>query len=188
MGDAISLELQILDALGVPLLVKDQQGVYVYANQKISDLMRVPKEEIVGKTVYDLAPAPQADHCTKDDAELFAKGNDQKHTIFVETNKGAGVVQFDRKAIVSKQGVFIIETVQLVTKLDGVAFKKLTARETEVLALVMRGQATKEVARSLAMSPFTVNDHLKSIYKKLDVKNKTAAIQKVIGAEAFLKA
>lgn len=42
----------------------------------------------------------------------------------------------------------------------------LTRREAEVLEWLTAGLATKQIARELALSPYTVNDHLKSIYRK----------------------
>jgi DNA-binding CsgD family transcriptional regulator len=46
------------------------------------------------------------------------------------------------------------------------AIHGLTARENGVLELVTAGLATKQIARELGISPYTVNDHLKSIYHK----------------------
>ncbi|HEY7042325.1 MAG TPA: GAF domain-containing protein [Nocardioidaceae bacterium] len=42
----------------------------------------------------------------------------------------------------------------------------LTRREVEVVERVTAGLATKQIAHDLAISPFTVNDHLKAIYRK----------------------
>lgn len=51
----------------------------------------------------------------------------------------------------------------------------ISGREMEVLALVARGMTNREVARQLAISPLTVNAHLRSVYAKLGVKTRTAA-------------
>ena len=45
----------------------------------------------------------------------------------------------------------------------------LTPRETEVLAYIAKGFTIKETARLLGIKWFTVNDHRKSIYRKLGV-------------------
>jgi HD-GYP domain-containing protein (c-di-GMP phosphodiesterase class II) len=51
----------------------------------------------------------------------------------------------------------------------------LTVREVEVLALVARGLANKEIARRLGITPKTVSNHLEHIYAKLDVGSRAAA-------------
>lgn len=48
----------------------------------------------------------------------------------------------------------------------------LTAREREVLSLVGRGLRAREAADHLQISTHTVRDHLKSIYRKLDVSSR----------------
>lgn len=52
----------------------------------------------------------------------------------------------------------------------------LTKRELGVLQMVGDGFSAKEAAQRLSISPFTVSDHLKVIYGKLKVHNRTRAI------------
>ena len=52
----------------------------------------------------------------------------------------------------------------------------LTEREIAVLRLVAVGQANKEIARALSLSDETVKAHLKSIFAKLDVADRTHAV------------
>jgi DNA-binding CsgD family transcriptional regulator len=53
----------------------------------------------------------------------------------------------------------------------------LTLREAEVLRLLATGLANAEIARRLSLSPRTVNAHLTTIYGKLDVTSRGAAIR-----------
>ena len=53
----------------------------------------------------------------------------------------------------------------------------LTAREVEVLRLVAEGLTDAEVARRLFLSPRTVTTHLTSIYNKLGVGSRLAAVR-----------
>lgn len=53
---------------------------------------------------------------------------------------------------------------------------RLSARETEVLALVARGLSNTEVATELFVTETTVKSHLVHIYAKLDVASRTAAV------------
>ena len=52
----------------------------------------------------------------------------------------------------------------------------LTDRELEVLAAVARGERSKEIAAHLGISERTVKAHLASIYSKLGVDSRAAAI------------
>jgi HD-GYP domain-containing protein (c-di-GMP phosphodiesterase class II) len=51
----------------------------------------------------------------------------------------------------------------------------LTARESEVLALLAEGLPNKSIARQLEISPKTVGNHLEHIYTKLGVTNRAGA-------------
>jgi len=51
----------------------------------------------------------------------------------------------------------------------------LSERETEILSLVAEGLTNPQVARRLYLSPRTVGQHLRSVYRKLDVPSRAAA-------------
>lgn len=55
---------------------------------------------------------------------------------------------------------------------------RVTPRERQVLELMATGLSSKEIAQSLGVSTHTVNDYLKSIFSKLQVHSRTAAIDR----------
>lgn len=57
-------------------------------------------------------------------------------------------------------------------------FFDLSPRELEVLARLPDGGSSAEIAREMYLSEATIKTHLASIYRKLDVKNRTAAVTK----------
>ena len=54
----------------------------------------------------------------------------------------------------------------------------LTKRQSEVLTLLAVGWADKAISRELGITPLTLRSHLKEIFKRLDVKNRTEAANK----------
>jgi DNA-binding NarL/FixJ family response regulator len=65
---------------------------------------------------------------------------------------------------------------QLAARLmDRINERSLTAREIAVLGAVARGMTNREIGAALAMGEETVKAHLKHIFSKLDVSDRTEA-------------
>lgn len=56
----------------------------------------------------------------------------------------------------------------------------LTRREKEILQLIVKAHTSKQIAELLFISPYTVENHRKHLFQKLDVKNVTGLVQKAI--------
>lgn len=56
----------------------------------------------------------------------------------------------------------------------------LTRREREVLSLLVLGLTNKEIAQSLVITANTVKRHLKAVFGKLEVHNRSAAVSKAL--------
>ena len=52
----------------------------------------------------------------------------------------------------------------------------LTQREREILSLVAQGLSNREIAEQLCVSRYTVESHIKHIYRKLSVSKRTKAV------------
>ncbi|MBI2058513.1 MAG: response regulator transcription factor [Nitrospirae bacterium] len=57
----------------------------------------------------------------------------------------------------------------------------LTRREREILELLARGSAYKQIADTLKISFGTVQSHIKNLYQKLQVNSKTEAVSRAMG-------
>ncbi len=56
----------------------------------------------------------------------------------------------------------------------------LSAREEEILNLLVKGRQYKEIGEALFISPSTVHTHLHSIYEKLHVRTRAEAMAKLM--------
>jgi DNA-binding NarL/FixJ family response regulator len=62
------------------------------------------------------------------------------------------------------------------------AFPELTDRERDILELLARGSANREIASRLGITEKTVRNHLSSVFLKLQVNDRTAAALKARNA------
>lgn len=60
----------------------------------------------------------------------------------------------------------------------------LSGRQKEIMERICDGMENKEIARHLSVSPETVRIHLKDIFKRMGVRNRTAAAVKYLGYAA----
>jgi len=82
----------------------------------------------------------------------------------------------------ARAGKFAADAVEAVLEAAGHRARRrregpagLTAREVEVLRLLARGLATKEIAARLAITPKTAGNHIEHIYSKIDARSRVAA-------------
>ena len=69
---------------------------------------------------------------------------------------------------------------EILSSTDGVEplVEPLTPRELEVLDLMALGRTNQEIAQQLIVAPGTIKAHAASVYRKLDVANRTEAVMR----------
>jgi DNA-binding CsgD family transcriptional regulator len=55
----------------------------------------------------------------------------------------------------------------------------VTAREREIAALLARGLSNPEIASTLVLSPYTVQDHIKSLFEKTGVGSRQELVARL---------
>jgi DNA-binding CsgD family transcriptional regulator len=85
------------------------------------------------------------------------------------------VARDDRRLVVHRAGDILLLREEVAS---------LTRREHEILDLIAEGRSNAEVAARLWLTAGTVRIHLQHIYKKLGVRNRTAAVARVTHAES----
>lgn len=73
---------------------------------------------------------------------------------------------------------FYSDSYQLLAGAAAPPVVKLSRQQAAILALLQQGQSNKEMARSLAVSLNTVKTHMRLLFDKLDVPNRTACLEK----------
>ena len=68
---------------------------------------------------------------------------------------------------------------------DDAGNHNLTARENEILKLLVEGMEYKEIAETTSTSPNTIRNHITNIYKKLHVTSKAQAIRMAMNKKWF---
>lgn len=66
-------------------------------------------------------------------------------------------------------------------------FSTVTPRELDVLGLLIQGQSNKEIARSLDLSPKTVEMHRASLLRKTEAKSSTELVQLAVSSQLFFR-
>lgn len=56
----------------------------------------------------------------------------------------------------------------------------LSERELDVLVRLAQGHSNKEIAKDLVLSLWTVNNHVRSVFEKLKVDDRTQAAMKAL--------
>jgi ATP/maltotriose-dependent transcriptional regulator MalT len=83
-------------------------------------------------------------------------------------------VTFDNHAL-EKLIPFINDKLPALNSFDKSTLPRLTARESQVMEMLSHGWASRGIAKVLGVSQYTLKNHLKNIYPKMGVKNRTQA-------------
>jgi DNA-binding NarL/FixJ family response regulator len=68
------------------------------------------------------------------------------------------------------------DLLQLDSTHDNPALATLTQRERATLELLSKGCVNKEIAQAMGISPWTVHNHIKKIFERLNVRTRTEAV------------
>lgn len=99
-----SLDL-IMDLMPIPLFIKDRAGKYIDCNQAFTDFLSFSREEIIGKSAYDIWSKNEADMFHAQDEALFEQGGIQIYETNITSSKGVThIVQFHKQIFTDAAG------------------------------------------------------------------------------------
>ena len=79
---------QLLDAIPAPVFYKDAQGVYLGCNRAFEEAFGLSREELRGKTVFDIAPREIAQRYHEMDAALYRERGEQTYEWVIPRRDG----------------------------------------------------------------------------------------------------
>ena len=98
----------ILDSVPVWIFYKDTENRFIRVNKIFAEVMGIPKEQVEGKSLFDLYPKEQAEAYWRDDKEVMASGKPKRNIVeLLETKKGSLWVQTDKIPYRDAQGNII---------------------------------------------------------------------------------
>ena len=150
----------LLDTIPNPIFFKDAQGVYLGCNKAFEDFLGVTRQEIVGKSVYDLSPKELADEYHRMDLEAFQTTGTQVYESRVQAADGA------RRHVVFHKATFPDPTggvgglVGMITDITGLKQAEAELRQSEQRFRLMAETiqdvfwiATPRIGKTVYVSP-----------------------------------
>lgn len=166
---------------GPGVVVFDEDGkaesISPAAERWIEQLVELPppRSPADSRVVQVVAAQARALRAGQDPLELTARCRAQTVSgswlLLYGTRLSGGT---DGRTAVIIQPAAVSEVAPLVALAYG-----LSSRECQVARLCIQGQSTKEMARALGVSPYTVQDHLKSIFAKTGVRSRGELVGQV---------
>jgi len=84
----LRFNLNLINSVPVPVFYKDARGVYTGCNPAFERFIGLDKKDIIGRTMYDIAPKHLADIYHQKDRELFEKPGLQVYETEVRSASG----------------------------------------------------------------------------------------------------
>ncbi|TCT21345.1 GGDEF domain-containing protein [Thiobaca trueperi] len=98
----------IIDMVPIPLFVKDRAGRYIDCNMAFKNFLSFSREQIIGKTVYDIWSKDEADVFFYKDKELLDRGGLQIYEARITSSGGVHYdVQFHKQTFTDSSGAAI---------------------------------------------------------------------------------
>ncbi|WP_298272790.1 PAS domain S-box protein [Geobacter sp.] len=95
----------IIESIPNPIFFKNARGIYENCNRAFSEFLGIPKERLIGSTVYDVAPAELAAVYHRADLELMAEHGTQVYEAKVRYADGMlHDVIFYKSTILQEEG------------------------------------------------------------------------------------
>ena len=89
LADQYQFLQRLIDTIPIPIFYKDTNGIYLGCNQSLAEFLGRPKEDIIGKTVFEIHLPEQAAKYDQMDQELFQNPGIQIYDFPMKRSDGA---------------------------------------------------------------------------------------------------
>ncbi len=128
---------RIIDALPIPIFYRDQNGVYQTCNAAHEKLIGIPREQLVGKTVFDVQPEEIAEIYARRDSELLESPGDQVYESRIKSSDGTLRDVVFQKAVIRNdngESIGIVGSIFDITERKKSEAKLERARESMIIS------------------------------------------------------
>jgi DNA-binding CsgD family transcriptional regulator len=179
--DAGYLWASSLDALAVV----DDERRYLRVNERTVRLLEAPLATILGARLDDFTPQEHWPRMVRNWQELQRRGRLYGDYEVLKSDGSRIVIEFcalrgfhagEHLIVARETPQLALAKVQRHPGRTATHAPRLTKRETEVIALVAEGNSANAIGAELHLSPATIKTHLASVYHKLGVRDRAAAV------------
>jgi PAS domain S-box-containing protein len=103
MNDEANLIQNFLDSSDAIIYLKDEHGRFLMVNRRTAEMLKVSKEELIGKTDYDFFAKGEADKFRANDRKVAEAGTPMNFKLTVPLPDGQ-ITVIDNKFPVSVEG------------------------------------------------------------------------------------
>ena len=138
LGESAAFLQTIIDAIPDPVFYKDTSGRFLGCNKAAAEYGGIPREQLVGTTVYDTFPPELADLYTQKDTELFRNPGEQRYeAVFTKPDGSVRNVVYHKATFSDGQGQVqgLVGMIQDIT--ERVQAEEALARERLLLRTVI---------------------------------------------------
>lgn len=176
------------------LIILNQDFIPVFLNNQILELFHLPSNYAPASTdtVFKLPPEIYR-HCQMLKQSFNSQSNDTvEDTIELINDEGTEMMSCQIRLWESENSglcflIFVGTKSQNMLEKQVLEAYSLSKREIDIAQLVCAGMSNPEIAEHLFISVRTVENHLRSIYPKVGVHNRTGLVSR-LSARAFIPA
>ena len=168
------------------LTLKDRRGKFLFANQTMAESFGFKNEnDLLGLTEFDLCmTSNQATQITNNDKKILELNQPQVfyETVMIKNCETVSAISHKLPFRINNKknlGVLCVSFVLTERKIirPQKSFTKLSKRQNECLYFLATGMTIKEIARTMALSPRTIEHYLEAIKIKLNCKSRSELVK-----------